>query len=99
MIPCDGDVLFGESVLFRADLAKDNLVAGYRIDRRIEPSPDDILSRREPFRVARVSVLGIGDDGLLDELDAVVREPDLLVISTMTLTYTGMGVGRLNEIG
>ena len=24
---------------------------------------------------------------------------DLLVISTMTLTYTGMGVGRLNEIG
>ena len=46
----------------------------YGVDRRIEPGPDDILTRREPFRVARVAVLGIGDDDFLDELDAVVRE-------------------------
>ena len=46
----------------------------YGVDRRIKPGSDDILARREPFGVARVSVLGIGDDGFLDELDAVVRE-------------------------
>lgn len=60
--------------MLRADLAKDNLVPRYGVDRRIKPSPDDILARREPFRIARVAVLGIGDDGFLDELNAVVRE-------------------------